>query len=131
MSESNKFEVASRKKFRYGESNITTEDLWDIPLESTSSRKLSLDSIAKGLKKQLQEYEEESFVRPRNASNTLLQMKFDIVRHIITVRLEEMKKAEDRAKDKERQELIKTIIAEKQTEGLRNMSVEDLKKELG
>lgn len=57
----NNFEIASRLKLRFETAvgMISTEDLWTLPL--TSNSKVSLDSLAVSLNKELKG-SEESFV---------------------------------------------------------------------
>ena len=69
------FEKANKLKVRFetNKGNVTTEDLWDMPLVSTTG--FSLDAIAISLNRKLKETEEESFVAKRSKSNTLLELK--------------------------------------------------------
>jgi len=121
------FEQASKLKLRYKVANgtISTEDLWDLSLES-------LDKIARGLHKELREAEEVSFITSniREAATSLNELRFGIVKHIIEVKVEarEAKKVKEQAAAKK--ETIKRILAAKQDETLQSMSIEDLQKEL-
>lgn len=120
------FEKASRMKLRFETGvvgNLNVEDLWDLPLVNS---KVSLDLLAKKLNKEIKENEEESFVVERSTANTTLKLKFDIVKHIIKVKLEEKEASEKAVKNKAKKEKIMTIIAAKEDETLTNMSVEDL-----
>src|SRR5574343_985382 len=112
------FEQASRLKIRYAtdRGNITTEDLWDIPL--TSKNGLSLDNIAKGLYRELREADEVSFV-DSNKTNYLIQLKFDIVKHIIDVNIAENVKAKDALMNKEKKDKLAYIIQQKENEDLK------------
>ena len=80
----NIFEQASRRGLRFttGQGAVTTEDLWDMPL-THARRGYSLDDLAKDLRRQLKDNEEVSFVTPVTRSDEVLQLKFDIVKHII------------------------------------------------
>ena len=84
------FEKASRLKLRFDtpKGMITTEDVWDLPL--TSRNGASLDNLAKDLNRTIKETEEESFVADKSARNTVLELKFDIVKHIIEVKKAEL-----------------------------------------
>jgi len=64
------FETASKNKLRFSsiKGNLTTEDLWDLPLTSKSGR-ICLDNIAKQLYKELKDSTEESFVLPKTIIN--------------------------------------------------------------
>ena len=89
------FERATRLKLRFQTNAglLAVEDIWDLPL--TSQRGASLDELAKGLRRKLKETEEESFVVKTNAVNNELQLAFDIVNHVIDIKLAE--KEEDAA----------------------------------
>lgn len=123
----NVFEKASKQKLRF-ESNrgmLTVEDLWDLPLKHRSG--LDLDTLAKGLNRQIKEQEEESFVVKASSTSTTLKTKFDIVKHIIDVRLAEKEKAEEAAAKKAKKDKIMEVIARKEDQSLENLSVEELK----
>lgn len=122
------FEEASRKKLRFETSmgTLGVDDLWDLPLTSKTGR-TNLDEIAIDLNKKL-ERQTVSFVEPAGPSNPLTQLRFDIVTHIIKVRVEE-KKAADTARDKaaEKQKLLE-ILARKQDQKLEAASEEEIRK---
>lgn len=123
------FEKASRLKLRFGTArgSLTVEDLWDLPLTSTVG-KPNLDDIAKSLNREIRaSAEETSFVEPTGPTHsTELQLAFDIVKHIIEVKVAERTKANDAAKKRETKQKILEIIAAKQDEALRNKSLEEL-----
>lgn len=124
------FEKASRLKLRFNTPSgvLTVEDLWDLPMTSKTG-KANLDDIARGLHTQLED-EQVSFVEKPAKKNEGKQLAFDIVKHVIEVRLAERdaaKLAEDRRKTKQR---IADLIAEKRDEELKGKSLEDLEKML-
>lgn len=127
----NIFEIATRQKLRFGSSQgqLTAEDLWDLPLKGRGNQ-LDLDTIAKAVHKAIKDEEEESFVSTRSAASTNLQVRMDIVKHIIDTKLEEADKREQAQKNKAKREKIKQILASKEDEELMNMSKEDLLKAL-
>lgn len=124
------FEKASRQKLRFDtvKGSLTTEDLWDLPL--TSQRGASLDGIAMGLNRELKDTTQESFVLPATTTNTLAQLKLDVVKHVIAVRqaenTAELVKREAAAK----KQRILGIIDKKQNEKLEGASLEELEAEL-
>ncbi|MFN8575244.1 MAG: hypothetical protein U0354_00155 [Candidatus Sericytochromatia bacterium] len=122
------FEKASRLKLRYETSKgkLSVEDLWDLPLISNSG--LHLDSIAKDLYLQLKSGVDVSFVIKEKKSDEIIQLKFDIVKHIIDVKLAEKEQAEQIKLNKERKQQILAVIAQKENEQLLGNSLEDLKK---
>jgi len=122
------FEKASRLKLRFDTSmgQLDVEDLWDLPL--TSTNRANLDDIARGLSKQVKEAETESFVVKPAKANEATLIKFDIVKHIIEIRLAENEAAATARANKERKQQILAIIASKQNEQLAASSIEDLQK---
>lgn len=127
MTELNIFEQALRAKLRFSTSRglVTTEDLWDLPLSSTSG-KPNLDDVARDLYKQLKDEEEVSFVKPDAEKNASAKLGFEVVKHIISVKLAEREAnrlAADKAAQKQK---IMAIIAQKQDEALTGKSLEEL-----
>lgn len=121
------FILAARSKFRFVSpvgQQISAEDLWDLPL---SGKGANLDDIAKSLYKQLKEADGEvSFVKPAVKATTEIQAKFDIVKYVIEVKMEERdarNAAELKAATKQK---ISGLIAQKQDQDLAGKSVEEL-----
>lgn len=123
------FKEATRKKLRFNTINgvLSVEDVWDLPL--TSEKKASLDRLAKDLNRALKNSEEESFVETPSRENATLQLKFDIVKAIIKVKLDEREARKTAAERKVRKELLNGIISKKQNAALEDKSLEDLEKE--
>ena len=117
------FEKASRLKIRFQSTigTLSVEDLWDLPLET-------LNVLAKGLRKQVED-SEESFISPVKP-DAKIQLRFDIVKHIIDVKLAERDAAKVAQVNRERKAKILGILASKQDAVLGEMSQEDLLKEL-
>lgn len=123
------FEKIARMKARFDspQGQLTVEDLFDIPL--TSSRgKANLDDIARGLSRQVREAETESFViKPPKADESAL-LKFEVVKHIIAVRLAENEEAAILKANKEKKQQILQLIVQKENEQLAGQSIDDLRK---
>lgn len=124
------FEKATRLKLRFDtpRGHISVEDLWDLPLTSNTG-KPNLDDIAKGLHRELRAgAETASFVTPAStAGNEGLQLGFDVVKHVIDVRVAERDAAVQAAKRRETKQRILEIVAMKEDESLRGKSLEELK----
>jgi hypothetical protein len=125
------FEEASRLKLRFPSpaGNLSVEDLWDLPLTSKVGH-ANLDDIAKKFSKVVAD-NEESFVEkpaPKNATNILA---FEIVKHIIKVKLEEREIAKAAVDKKQKRDKIMDILARKQDASLEAMDEAELKKLLG
>lgn len=124
------FEQATRLKLRFNTAKgaLTVEDLWDLPLTSGTG-KPNLDTIAVGLYTELREAGEAiSFVTPNETASAkkTLQAKFDIVKHIIDVRVAENKAEADARKNREFKQRVLEIIAEKKDDSLKGKSLEEL-----
>ena len=132
MSTINDFELASRQAIRFdtGKVQLTTEQLWDLPLEGSTS----LDSIAVDLYKQFtQETGPLSFVKETkkvSPEQNLLDLKFRIIQRIIDVRLAEKKLKEAKsARDKEAA-YLRNLIQEQKQAADRNLDLATLEARL-
>ena len=122
------FEKASRAKLRFAvfQGIMNTEDLWGLKLED-------LDKIAVALRKQVKESEEESFIKTTNSKSLVVvetELKFEIVKHIIGVKLEEKEARALAAEKKAKRAQLIELIGKKELTKLESKSIEDLKKEL-
>lgn len=119
--EANKmFEVAVRNKFRFPfKGVISVEDLWDLSVQQ-------LDSIFKTLNSQEQKAQEESLLDTRTPEDEALKTKIEIIRYIVTVKLDEAKQAERAKENRDQKQKILGILAEKQDADLRNKTPEEL-----
>lgn len=118
------FEYAVRNKIRFPfKGLITVEDLFDLSLTN-------LDLIYKTLNKQVKQSEEESLLNTKTTVDKELEVQIAIVKHIVSVKLDEQKAREKASAKKEQKQKIMAIIASKQEEALQNSSVEDLQKML-
>lgn len=118
----NMFEIATRNKFRFPfKGVISTEDLWDLSVES-------LDNVFKTLNSEMKKTKEESLLSTKSKDDEVLELKIEIVKHIVAVKQEEKEARERKFLDRERNQKIMSIIAAKQNEQLHNMSVEELQK---
>lgn len=122
----NIFEKAARAKLRFEtkKGRITTEDLWDLPLQGKSP---NLDEIAMDLFRKAETGVVRSFVTEVPEKDKSDELKFAVVKHIIDVRKAEAQKAEKARANKAEKQKILAIIAEKETEGLRNTSLNELR----
>ena len=123
------FEKASRLKLRFNtkNGNLSAEDLWDIPLLTTNNA-LSLDDMAKELNRELKASQEESFVIQKTAGDEIVELKFELVKHVISVKLDEAEEARKAAENQIKKDRILEIIDQKKDEKLLGMSMKDLKK---
>ena len=125
------FEEASRLKFRFDtpQGLLSVEDLWELPLTSPrSTARANLDDIARGLHHALRHDDNVSFVNVANKSDPTIQMKFDLVKHIIDVRLTANAAEAKRHEDAEKKQRLLSILKDREDESFKSMSVDELRK---
>lgn len=124
------FEQATRLKLRLNSSRglLSVEDLWDLPLTSTKGQP-NLDDIARELHRELRaQAETVSFVTPPETTVAqTVQLGFDVVKHIIDIRVAERDAKAQETKRREAKQKILEVIARKQDESLGTKSIEELK----
>jgi len=122
----NIFERALRARLRFETTRglLSVEDIWHMPL--TSNDGFDLDSLARELHRQVKDSEEVSFVVKTTASNAKLELAFDVVKHVIDVKLAERDEAKTRAANREKKQELLAILADKDKEELRGKSREEI-----
>lgn len=118
------FDKATRIKLRFESTRgaLSVEDLWDLPLRG----KLSLDSLAKVVNRQIKSETGESFVDSRSTVDTTQELRLDILKHIIGVKLAEESASREAAEKREKNARIRELIAQKQDQELAGKSIEEL-----
>ena len=124
--EKNIFEYATRRKLRFNMSKgvIMTEDLWDLSLES-------LNTLAKSLNRKIKESEEEDFIgktKIKSNQEKDLEVQFEIVKHVINVKLEERDKRKASVEKAEKLRRLRDKLEAAQDKELDQKSAEDLQK---
>lgn len=102
---------------------INVIDLWDLSLTN-------LDSVFKTLNAEVKKPEEESLLNTKSKEDEEISNKIEIVKYIVSVKLDEKKKREDAKKNAEMRQRLLEIKAKRQDAALENMSDEDLDKAL-
>ena len=128
----NMFEQASRLKLRFAVGtrvNLTVENLWDLPLTNVKGE--DLDHIAVELQEKLST-NEKSFVvqQSKNKETQLNQLKFDIVKYIIDVRLEEQKVANLERQRAQEISTLKELQKQAKIRDLQNLSSEEIEERI-
>lgn len=125
------YKKAAQLKVRFStpKGELTIEDLFDLPLSSGVGRP-NLNDIAKALHKRLKDSDEVDFVDTVKRSDTLDQLKFDLVRDVIAVRVAERDAADIAAARKEEKQKIMALIEKKKDEALSGTSLEELEARL-
>lgn len=127
----NIFEYATRNKIRFNSINgpLTVEDIWDLQL--TSKRGANLNDIGLEIRRQIKENSEDSLVEVReNKELDVLNIKFELIKHVIAVKQEEEKSRKKKADDLVRVARLKEALAKKNDAAIDQMSEEDLLKEI-
>jgi hypothetical protein len=115
------FEKAARMKLRFSyKGQITVEDLWDLSAEK-------LDGIYRTLRVKQRDSLQESLLKPIPGDEAL-NLRVDIVKHIVQVKLQEALAKRERAQMIAKGRRIATILAEKRDQSLRDKSEEELVK---
>lgn len=122
------FEQATRLKLRFLTSGgvLSAEDMWDLPLTGPTTGK-NLNDIAKSLSKEVKADAEEDFIKLKTSEDKELALRFDIVKHIIGVRLAEREAEVDKEAVKAKRQQILGILADKEAEELMGKTPEELK----
>lgn len=116
------FEKASRLKLRFNCKGIcSVEDLWDLSLKQ-------LDSIFKDLNAEFKLQSEESLLETKGEQDEILDLQISIIRHIVSVKVQEKKLRENEFERATKKEKLLKIIAEKQDAELYDRSVDELTK---
>lgn len=127
------FLIAARQKFRFNTTLglLSTEQLWELPLQSTKAGTATLDSVAQDLNRQVKALEDVSFVTPRAASpKDELTQKLEIVKAIIAVKIAERDAAEQARERAQKKAQLTELLARKNEQKLESLSEEDLLKQL-
>lgn len=122
------FEKATRKKLRFESASglLSCEQLWDLPLTG----KTSLDAIAKDVNRKLKSAEEESFVETPTKSEADDVLRLSILKHVISVRLDEKHKATNRAATQELRRKLESVLIQREHEELASKTPEEILKML-
>ena len=124
------FAKATRDKVKFVtvKGEISIEDLWDLPL--TSEKGFDLDSIARKIAKELKDSTEESFVKPSTKGSSLLELKLEVLKYIIKVKMEENETRKNLAEKKAKKEKLMEILAKKEDASLEALTPEEIRKQL-
>ena len=120
----NIFEYAAENKLRFPyKGSISTEDLYDLGVEE-------LDMIFKTLNREVKKSNEESLLAKKSDADTKLNVKIEIIKKIVSKKLAEIEENKNAIMKKHKNEKIMELIAQKQDENLRSLSIDELKKML-
>lgn len=119
------FEKASRAKLRFDSERgqLTIEDLWDLPL---SSGKVNLNDLAKSASRAIRESSEEDFVGKKTKVEEDHELRLEILKHVISVRIEEAEVKKRAESDAGRKKIIAGIIEKKKMQDLESLPIDEL-----
>lgn len=118
------FEQASRLKLRFPfRGNCTTEDLWDISLESLDELYGKLHSQVKARPKSLLRKKSD-----KDEAVELLDLQIAIVEHIVEVKQAETKARKTQADNAAERRHLLAVLANKEDEQLKGKSRKELRK---
>lgn len=120
MEKKNLFEMATRNKMRFPfRGMVSVEDLWDLSVQN-------LDSIFKTLNAEKKQADEESLLNTKTKEDELLDIQIEIVKHIVSVKVEESNAKAKAKEEKERKQKIMAVLSAKKEQDLQNKSIEEL-----
>lgn len=116
------YKQASKLKLKFNTTRgvLTTEQLWDLPINE-------LDALAVELDDAYNKSGKKSFLTTRSVKDKELKLKLDIVVDILGTKVEDQAAAAEAAENKEFDKKILAIIADKQDESLKGKSITQLK----
>ena len=115
------FKQASREKLRIQteKGQLSVEQLWDLPVTV-------LDRTAVALETEYKSSGKKSFLVKKSRKDKTIKLKFDIVVEVLSIKVEEAETLRDSAANKEHNQKILGLIAEKKEGDLRGKSVKEL-----
>jgi len=124
----NIFEEGTRRNLGFStvRGTIGISDLWQLPLQKGP---INLDAIAIECDSELKK-ETVSFVTATTTANHIKQLKFDIVKHIIDVKIAEADEQTRLIAKQAKREQLLSLIADKQHTELSQKSIDELTAEL-
>jgi hypothetical protein len=117
------FKTATRNKLRVSTTRgmLSVEQLWDLNLSD-------LDEIAVTLDSQVSKTATKTFLSKTTEKDKITKLMFDVVLEILKTKQTDQERALKAAETKRHNQKISELIAEKQDEELKNMSIEELEK---
>ena len=124
MTNTNIFETASNRKFRYPyKGMITTEDLWDLSLNQ-------LDAVYKELNKGIELLQKDGLLTRMTDEEDEILTKMQVVSYIFHAKEAEAEARKNAAENSAKRQRILDILAKKKEDALLSMSEEELLKAL-
>lgn len=129
MTDLYKYAAQNELRFPSVRGELMTEQLFDLPL--TSSSGFDLDSVAKAINADLKACGEESFVATTaNPKQEALQVSLDLLKDVIATKQAILAEARNRQHRSEERRRILDALAAKKDQALSAASVDELEKKL-
>lgn len=115
------FKEASRVQLRFTtlKGSLTVEQLWSLSLQE-------LDTLAVALQDNYNNSKSKSFLDKKTEKNATIKLQFDIVLDILQTKVDEANALQKAREDKEHNQKILGLIADKQEDGLKKKSIKEL-----
>jgi hypothetical protein len=115
------FKEASRLKLRFPTTrgSLTTEQLWDLSLTE-------LDTLAVSLEEAYESGKGKSFLTKKTLKDKTVKLQFDVVLDVLQTKSEAADAAKTVRENKEHDNKILALIAEKKEGDLKGKSIEEL-----
>lgn len=115
------YKSASQQKLRFqtNKGSLSVEQLWDLSLTD-------LDALAVSLEAEHKESGKKSFLTKNSAKDKTAKLRFDIVLDVLNSKVEESETLTQAKEDKEHNEKILALIADKDDETLKGKSKKEL-----
>lgn len=115
----NIFEYGTKKAIRFNyRGTISIEDLWFLTVEE-------LDQIYKNLSAEAKQSQEDSLLNTSSVSKEL-QVKIDLVKHIVGVKLEQIEKNKLARENRAKKQKLLELIESKKDEAMSEKSIDEL-----
>lgn len=130
MSDIYKYAAKNRLRFSTARGMLTVEQLFDLPLKSTSE--VDLDTVARTVNARLKAVGEESFVEDTSVDpeRSRFTVALEVVKDVIATKQAEARTALNRTLKSAERKKILDVIAAKKDEKLSAASLDELEKKL-
>lgn len=108
--------------------DVLVEQLYRMPL--TSRDGFDLDTTAKAVNAELKNSSEESFVGKSTKASKLHQLRLDLIKHVIGVKLAAASEATRRVENEQKRAVLVAALAKQQAGAIDAMSAEEIAAEL-
>lgn len=115
------YKLATQQKLRFQTNKglLSTEQLWDLPLDE-------LDTLAVSLEIEHKQSAKKSFLVKTSEKDKTAKLRFDVTLDILNTKVEEMEALQEAAEIKAHNTKILTLISEKQDDSLKGKSIKQL-----